>query len=86
MFSDKEQQLIKTAEKKLRQDKLARTIILFALAVSSLLVLSGQLDNRSLSGLAIFLVAIAVGQANIVKGPQYEDLVNLLKKKSKSLD
>lgn len=86
MFSDKEQQLIKTAEKKLRQDKLARTIILFALAVSSLLVLSGQLDSRSLSGLAIFLVAIAVGQANIVKGPQYEDLVNLLKKKSKSLD
>lgn len=86
MFSDKEQKLIKAAEKKLRQDKLARTIILFALAVSSLLVLSGQLDNRSLSGLAIFLVAIAVGQANIVKGPQYEDLVNLLKKKSKSLD
>lgn len=86
MFSDKEQQLIKTAEKKLRQDKLARTIILFALAVSSLLVLSGQLDSRSLSGLAIFLVAIAVGQANMVKGPQYEDLVNLLKKKSKSLD
>lgn len=86
MFSDKEQKLIKTAEKKLRQDKLARTIILFALAVSSLLVLSGQLDSRSLSGLAIFLVAIAVGQANIVKGPQYEDLVNLLKKKSKSLD
>lgn len=86
MFSDKEQQLIKTAEKKLRQDKLVRTIILFALAVSSLLVLSGQLDSRSLSGLAIFLVAIAVGQANMVKGPQYEDLVNLLKKKSKSLD
>lgn len=83
-FSEKDLQLIKNAEKKLRRDQLARTITLFALAVSSILVLSGLLDARSLSGLAIFLVAIAVGQPNIVKGPQYEDLVNLLNKKSKS--
>lgn len=82
-FSEKELQTIKAAEKKMRHDKLVRTIVLFALAVSSVLILSGQLDSRSLSGLAIFLVAVAVGQANIVKGPQYEDLVILLNKKSK---
>lgn len=83
-FSDKEQSIIAAADKKLQRDKLARTLILFALAISSIAVLSGLLDARSLSGLAIFLVAIAVGQPNIVKGPQYEDLVNLLNKKSKN--
>lgn len=83
-FSDKEQSIIAAADKKLQRDKLARTLILFALAISCIAVLSGLLDARSLSGLAIFLVAIAVGQPNIVKGPQYEDLVNLLNKKSKN--
>lgn len=82
-FTDKEKNIIAAAEKKLQRDKLARTGILFSLAISSIAILSGLLDARSLSGLAIFLVAIAVGQPNIVKGPQYEDLINLLNKKSK---
>lgn len=83
LFNENEQRTIASAEKKLRQDNTARTIIMITLALATLLVLSGQLDSRALSGLSLFLVAIAMGQPNIIKGPKYEDLLNLLRKKNK---
>ena len=80
-FNDIEQRLILLAHKKIKQTAVMRRLIMMALAVSAILVLSGQLDARALSGLALMLVAIAVGQPNIVKGPSYEELLTLLQKK-----
>jgi hypothetical protein len=82
-FNTKEQRLIQLAEKKVKQTALMRIVIMIVLAVSAILVLSGQLDARALSGIALMLVAVAVGQPNIVKGPSYEELLTLLQKKVK---
>ena len=82
-FNDKEQRLIQSAHTKVKQTALMRILIMIALAISAILVLSGQLDTRALSGIALMLVAIAVGQPNIVKGPSYEELLTLLQKKRK---
>ena len=82
-FNDKEQRLIQLAQKKVKQTALMRRVIMIALAVSAIMVLSGQLDARALSGIALMLVAVAVVQPNIVKGPSYEELLALLQKKCK---
>lgn len=82
-FTEKEQQLIKNAEKTLAITNRVRIAILACLAICALLILSGQLESKGLSGIALVLVVIAVGQPNLVKGPKYEDLLNLLIKKNK---
>ena len=85
-FTQKELALIANASKKAKNTKLIRIILLTTMLIAVGCMFVGAFDSHKLAYGLLVAVFVGIARPQLGQGPNYEELVALLEKKSVEID